>query len=139
MRDDRSLLPPAIEEGLRCEPPLLSIGRTATCDVELGGALIEAGDVITPHIGSANHDETRWTTRTVRHLPAVATAHRLRTRAAHVPRHAPGAPRDPGAAQSRVFDRLDNLELQLDAGDPHIRGDVFRSPTALPVTFTPAA
>jgi cytochrome P450 len=138
VRDDRALLPQAIEEGLRCEPPLLSIGRTATCDVELGGALIEAGEVITPHIGSANHDETRWDDPDAFDIfrppqPHIAFAHgphmclgmhlaRLETR----------------VLLNRVFDRLGDLELQLDAGDPHIRGDVFRSPTALPVTFTPA-
>ena len=37
VRADRSLLPQAIEEGLRCEPPLLTINRTTTCEVELGG------------------------------------------------------------------------------------------------------
>ena len=39
-----SLLPQAIEEGLRCEPPLLSIGRTTTCEVEMGGVTIGAGE-----------------------------------------------------------------------------------------------
>ena len=42
------------------------------------------------------------------------------------------------ALLNRVFDRLPDLALEA-GGDPHIRGDVFRSPTALPVTFTPAA
>ena len=60
VRADRSLLPQAIEEGLRCEPPLLTINRTTTCEVELAGVTIGPGQSITPHIGSANHDETRW-------------------------------------------------------------------------------
>ena len=36
---------------------------------------------------------------------------------------------------NRVFDRLPGLTLNRD-GDPYIRGDVFRAPTALPVVFT---
>ncbi|HSZ38226.1 MAG TPA: cytochrome P450, partial [Acidimicrobiales bacterium] len=57
---DRSLLPQAIEEALRLEPPLLTITRTTTCDVEVGGVQLGPGEPITTHIGSANHDETRW-------------------------------------------------------------------------------
>ena len=60
VRADRDLLPQAIEEALRFEPPLLTINRTTTCEVEIAGVTIGAGESITPHIGSANHDETRW-------------------------------------------------------------------------------
>src|SRR5580693_5390598 len=59
VRNDRSLLPQAIEEALRLEPPLLSINRTTTCEVEIAGITLDAGESISPHIGSANHDETR--------------------------------------------------------------------------------
>src|SRR5439155_23945598 len=37
---DRDLMPQAIEEGLRVEPPLLFIVRQATTDVELGGMTV---------------------------------------------------------------------------------------------------
>ena len=43
------------------------------------------------------------------------------------------------ALLNRVFDRLPDLALDPGDDDPHIRGDVFRSPTSLPVTFSPAA
>jgi cytochrome P450 len=137
LRDDRELLPQAIEEGLRCEPPLLTISRTTTREVELSGVAIGPGESITTHIGSANHDETRWddpeTFDIFRPpLPHIAFAHgphmclgmhlaRLETR----------------ALLSRVLDRLQDLTLDMSA-DPYIRGDVFRSPTALPVTFRAA-
>ena len=48
VRADRSLLPQAIEEGLRCEPPLLTINRTTTCEVELGGVTIPRGRASPP-------------------------------------------------------------------------------------------
>jgi cytochrome P450 len=38
---------------------------------------------------------------------------------------------------NRVLDRLPGLALDPGERDPHIRGQVFRSPTSLPVTFTP--
>ena len=136
---DRSLLPQAIEEGLRFEPPLLSINRTTTCEVEIGGVTIGPDESISPHIGSANHDGTRWedpeTFDIFRSpIPHIAFAHgphmclgmhlaRLETR----------------ALLNRVFDRLPDLALDPGNTDPHIRGDIFRSPTSLPVTFTPGS
>jgi cytochrome P450 len=138
VRSDRSLLPQAIEEGLRCEPPLLTINRTTTCEVELAGVTLGPDESITPHIGSANHDETRWehpeTFDIFRApLPHIAFAHgphmclgmhlaRLETR----------------VLVNRVLDRLPDLALSPGDTDPHIRGDVFRSPTTLPVTFSTA-
>jgi cytochrome P450 len=38
-------------------------------------------------------------------------------------------------AVNRLFDRLPNLRLDPNGDDPHIRGQVFRSPTSLPVLF----
>ena len=38
-------------------------------------------------------------------------------------------------ALNRLFDRLPNLRLDPEGDDPHIRGQVFRSPTSLPVLF----
>src|SRR5690606_23818700 len=43
LRRERALLPRAIEEGLRWEPPLLAIMRTATRDTEVAGVPIPAG------------------------------------------------------------------------------------------------
>jgi cytochrome P450 len=138
VRADRALLPQAIEEGLRFEPPLLTINRTTTCEVELAGVTIGPGESITPHLGSANHDETRWEDAerfdiSRPPIPHIAFAHgphmclgmhlaRLETR----------------VLLNRIFDRLDDLTLHPGDSDPYIRGDVFRSPTALPVTFQAA-
>ena len=36
-----------------------------------------------------------------------------------------------------LLDRLPNLRMDPDGNDPHIRGQVFRSPTSLPVLFDP--
>ncbi|HEX2315200.1 MAG TPA: cytochrome P450 [Thermomonospora sp.] len=57
---DPGLLGPAIEEMLRCAPPVLSFRRTAVRDTELAGRPIAAGDKIVVFHGSANHDERRF-------------------------------------------------------------------------------
>jgi cytochrome P450 len=54
---DRSLLPSAIEEMLRYEPPVIQIRRTATRAVELGGRSIREGDKVVVFFPSANRDE----------------------------------------------------------------------------------
>lgn len=136
VRNDRSLLPQAIEESLRFEPPLLTIARTATREVEVGGVTLAAGEGITTNIGSANHDETRWDNPEVfdifrPSLPHIAFAH-----GPHMCLGMHLARIETRAVINRVLDRLPNLQLNPGESDPHIRGQIFRSPTSLPVTFT---
>jgi len=139
VRTDRSLLPQAIEEGLRCEPPLLTINRTTTCEVELGGVTIPAAESITPHIGSANHDETRWDDPETFDIFRPAIPHIAFAHGPHMCLGMHLARLETRALLNRVLDRLPELALDAGDADPHIRGDVFRSPTALPVTFRASA
>jgi cytochrome P450 len=60
LRADRSLIPQAIEEGLRWESPLLSFGRTATVDTSIAGQPVEAGKVVNLCVHAANRDPSRW-------------------------------------------------------------------------------
>jgi cytochrome P450 len=57
LRADPGLLPTAVEELLRLHPPVLTFRRTATRDLELGGARIAAGDKVVVYHCSANADE----------------------------------------------------------------------------------
>jgi len=57
LRNDRSLVPQAIEEVLRYRSPVQSIFRVAKQDVEISGVKVPKGAVLQPWIGSANHDE----------------------------------------------------------------------------------
>jgi cytochrome P450 len=54
--EDRSLIPNAIEEVLRCEPPAIQICRYVTRDVELYGDTVPEGSVMMFLAGSANRD-----------------------------------------------------------------------------------
>ena len=58
LREDRELLPTAIEEMVRWTSPSPSKRRTATRDTELGGHTIKAGDKVLVWEGSANRDPT---------------------------------------------------------------------------------
>ncbi|HKI42850.1 MAG TPA: cytochrome P450 [Mycobacterium sp.] len=131
---DHGLIPQAIEEALRFETPLTTVQRFTTEDTELQGVEIPARSVVGVCIGSANRDERRWERpdefdvfRThVPHISFAAGEHtcmglhlsRLETR----------------VALECLLNRLTNLKLSTD-DDPHIHGQPFRSPTALPVTF----
>lgn len=57
LRQDRSLLPGAVEEILRYAPPLHHFRRTATADTEIRGVPIAAGDKVAMWYTSANRDE----------------------------------------------------------------------------------
>jgi cytochrome P450 len=58
--DDRSLLPGAIEELLRFEPPALQAARYVTRDIEFHGETVPAGSAMLTLIGAANRDERRF-------------------------------------------------------------------------------
>jgi cholest-4-en-3-one 26-monooxygenase len=58
LRDNRALLPLAVEEMLRFVTPVMSFRRTAMCDTELSGTSIREGDKIVFYHASANRDES---------------------------------------------------------------------------------
>ena len=55
---DQTAIKPAVEELLRWSTPVMHFRRTTTCDVEIGGQQIPAGDWVLMHYLSANRDET---------------------------------------------------------------------------------
>jgi cytochrome P450 len=132
---DRELIAPAIEEGLRFETPLTTVQRSATERTELDGVAIPRGAVIDVCIGSANRDETRWEDaetfdvfrKRVPHISFAAGEHTCM--GLHLARM------ETRVALECLLDRLSDVRL-VTVGDPHIHGQPFRSPTALPVTFT---
>jgi cholest-4-en-3-one 26-monooxygenase len=57
LRDDPSLWPAAVEEMLRWGSSIHNFRRTATCDTEIRGVPIAAGDKVVIYYASANRDE----------------------------------------------------------------------------------
>ena len=57
LRGDPSLVPAAVEETLRLDPPVLFVLRNCTADSEIGGVPVRAGERVVVGIASANRDE----------------------------------------------------------------------------------
>ncbi|MCV7398836.1 cytochrome P450 [Mycobacterium fragae] len=139
---DRSLIPAAIEEGLRYETPLTTVVRTTTEDVEIGGKTIPSGSQIDLCMGSANRDETRWHDPNTFDIRRPRQAHIAFAGGIHMCLGMHLARLETRVILNSLLDRLANLALVTDDGSgeaPRIVGLTFRSPNKLPVTFTPAA
>jgi cytochrome P450 len=139
VRADRALIPQAIEEAVRWDPPLLTITRVATRDTELGGIPIPAGSSVMPMLGAANRDENRYPDPDRFDVLRTPTPHVSFGIGPHVCLGTHLARLEMTVALNLLLDRLPNLRLDPAGDDPHIRGQVFRSPTSLPVLFEPPA
>jgi cytochrome P450 len=135
VRADRGLAAQAIEEGLRWEAPLLTVARTATQDVELGGVRIPSGGFVAVSLGAANRDPERHPgpdefdifRDSTQHLSFGDGAHRCL--GMHLARL------ETTVLLNAVLDRLPGLRLDPAAEDQHIHGMIFRSPPELRVVF----
>jgi len=134
VQQDVELLPPAIEEGLRFETPLTTVQRFTTEDVELEGVTIPARSVVGVCMGSANRDEQRWERSEEFDIFRKATPHISFAAGEHTCLGLHLARLETRVAVGCLLNRLTNVTLVTD-DDPHIHGQPFRSPTALPVTF----
>ena len=63
LQSDPALIGRAVEEFLRFDSPVQATGRRATAEMEIGGIRIEAGEFLTPVIGSANRDPSCFNDR----------------------------------------------------------------------------
>jgi cytochrome P450 len=129
------LIPRAVEELLRWEPPAGSLVRTATQDIELDGQRIAAGDHILLLVAAANRDpeeyprpdEIDFDRDNIRHLSFGYAAHyclgihlaRLELR----------------VALTELLRRMKDIRL----ADDHIKYEsgTSRGPVELPLRFTP--
>jgi cytochrome P450 len=138
VRADRGLVPQAIEEALRWETPLLTVARTATQDVELGGVSIPEGGFVVVSLGAANRDPRRYSDpdsfdvfrEDKQHISFGDGAHKCL--GMHLARL------EMRVLLNAVLDRLPGLRLDPAAEDVHIHGLIFRSALNLPVRFDPA-
>ncbi len=138
VRNDRSLLPQAIEEALRFEPPLLITSRVACRDTELSGVAIPAGSMLTPVLGSANRDPDAYDDAEQFDIFRNPKQHTSFGTGPHMCLGMHLARMETRVAINALFDRLPNLRLEpgaVERDDPHIHGQIFRSPTALPVQW----
>src|ERR1700754_5177495 len=139
---DRSLIPMAIEEGLRFETPLTMVMRTTTEEVEISGKTIPSGAQIDMCMGSANRDASRWIDPNTFDIRRPRQAHIAFAGGIHMCLGMHLARLETRVMLNSLFDRVKDLAFVPDDGtgeESKIVGLTFRSPNKLPVTFSPAA
>ena len=136
LRRDPELIPGAVHELLRLDPPFVSVGRTAVRDADLGGHPVRAGDKVLIHWASANRDDGEFAApdhfdprrEQNRHLAFGAGPHRCA--GSNLARM------NLRVALEELLRRLDDIRLQPGA-DIRYHPGLTRSPLTLPITFTP--
>jgi cytochrome P450 len=131
VRADRSLLPAAIEEGLRWETPLLNFMRGVTVDTEVEGIAIPAGSTVMVNLGSANHDPARWADPERFDIFRERKSHVGFGHGVHQCLGMHLARLESTVMFTTLFDRLPGLRLDPEAAAPFIAGTIFRSPPRL--------
>lgn len=134
LREDLSLLPPAVEELLRYESPSQHTARLAPEDVVLGGKLIGKRQAVIAVMGAANRDPERFAEPDRLDLGRQDNRHVAFAWAAHFCFGAPLARIEGQVALEAVLRRMPRLRL---AGGPlQWRENLgLRGLTALPVKF----
>ena len=132
---DPGLLHGAVEESLRLEPAAAVVDRYATQDIELGGAAICRGELVTVSIAGANRDPATFADPDrfdVRR--SNAQLHLAFAQGPHVCLGMHLARMETQTAVRRAFLRLPGL--RLDPERPSVvRGLVFRKPRDLHVQW----
>jgi cytochrome P450 len=132
---DRSLVVPAIEEGLRWEPPLIFVGRLATETTVVGTESLETGCPVNVVVGAANRDPARWERPAEFDIFRAPQPHLSFGTGPHVCLGIHFARMEMRVALELMLDRLRGLRLDPDAEDVHITGLIQRAPETLPVLF----
>ena len=133
VRADPTLLPNALEESLRLEPAAAVVDRYATRDVELAGAAIQRGDLVTVSLAGAGRDPAVFPS------PDTFDVRRANARRhlafASGPHICLGMHLTRLETQTAVSAILDLPGLRLDPASPPPYGLVFRKPPALNVSW----
>ncbi len=139
LRNDRSLLPNAIEEALRFDGPVLAQSRWATVDTEIDGVKIPAGAIIDVIAGAANRDPAKFSDpdrfdirrqNANRHLSFASGPHIC------IGQHL--ARVEMTRAINAILDKLPNLRLDPACPPPQLKGAMMRVPHRLDVVFDPS-
>jgi cytochrome P450 len=136
VRNDRSLVPAAIEESLRWAPTDPMFSRFVTEDTEFFGANLTAGSVLHLCLGAANRDPERWEDPDgydVRRPPRSSLGFGS---GAHICLGMHVARAEMSVALNALFDRLPNLRLDPAAAPPELIGMYERGVTEIPVVWS---
>jgi len=110
LRADRSLVPLAVEEFMRCEPGGNMILRVAKDDVEICGTLIPGGSPILGMIGAVNRDPARFPDPDRLDVGRIPNPHFTFGGGAHICLGAPLARLEGVIAFNALLDRWPSIE-----------------------------
>ena len=139
LQHDPSLIPRAIEEGLRWEAPLLSFGRIATHATAIAGHVIEEGTTVNLCVHSANRDPRRWDDPDRFDITRPPKGHVAFGQGNHICLGIHFARMELRVALECILERLPGLALDPDAEDIHIGGLSSRSALRLPCVWDVAS
>jgi cytochrome P450 len=135
VREDRALVPQAIEEALRWDGPVVMSSRSTTVDTVVDGVPVPANSLLNVSFGAANRDPAVFTDpnrfdvfrERHRHFAFAFGAHNcLGQQLARLEMH---------TALNALLDELPHLRLDPERPQPRLRGAAMRTPRELHVLF----
>jgi cytochrome P450 len=139
VRDDRTLVARAIEEGLRWNCPVPIIQRTPTRETVLAGVPVRPGDRLDIVLAAANRDETIYDQPDEFDISRPPRRHLAFGYGAHVCLGQHLARMEMTVALNAILDRLPGLRLDEDFPPPQMDGLSLRGPHDLHVRFDSVA
>lgn len=139
LREDRSLLPTAVEEMLRWVSPIKNMARTATRDVTLGGKTLQQGEKLLLLYPSANRDADVFADPFRFDITRTPNEHAAFGFGTHFCLGSALARVEVRTMVDRVLERLPDLELVEPDEPAHRPANFVSGYESLPVRFTPTA
>ncbi|MFA5628623.1 MAG: cytochrome P450 [Thiohalomonadaceae bacterium] len=136
IKNDRSHMDTAVEEFLRYDSPVLSLGRVVKEDTELGGKQLSAGERVFVMLAAANRDDEIFDKPHQLDLTRNPNPHMAFGQGPHFCMGTPLARLEGKIAMEAIVDRYDSITLDEDMSTvPWINSMVTRGPVRLQVTL----
>jgi cytochrome P450 len=135
LRERPEMLPAAVEELLRLDPPFIAIARLATCDTVIGGQRIEAGQRVLVYWASANRDGDEFACPHAFDLDRESNRHLSFGAGPHRCAGSNLARMNLRIALEELLERVREVRL-ADGAEIEYHSVLNRSPHAVPITFT---
>lgn len=135
VKRDRSLVPNAIEEGLRWNCPVPMIARTVRSETEIAGVVIRPGDHISVMLAAANRDEKMFPDPDTFNIDRGARSHAAFGYGPHICIGQHLARLEMANAMNALLDRLPKLRADDRFPPPEVIGFGLRGPAKLHVRF----
>ena len=137
LKSDHSLVNSAVEEFLRYDSPVLSVGRVVKEHTELNGKELKPGERVFPMLVSANRDSEIFDNPHSLDVTRNPNPHLAFSRGPHFCLGAHLAKLECKAVLHAVLDRYESISLEEDMSTvPWINSTVTRGPTRLQLSLT---